>query len=67
MCCYDKEGGNEISEAEIDNLSITVVGKGELYLADIANKEELKISFYDFYALNSLLCRQQHALMDFWF
>ncbi|AVJ80047.1 hypothetical protein EBZU44_33940 [Enterobacter cloacae] len=40
MCCYDKEGENEISEAEIDNLSITVVGKGELYLADIANKEE---------------------------
>ncbi|BDI93041.1 hypothetical protein FJMB80012_21870 [Enterobacter hormaechei] len=40
MCCYDKEGENEISEAEIENLSITVGGKGELYLTDIANKEE---------------------------
>jgi hypothetical protein len=38
--CYDREAASEISEAEIDNLSITVVGKGELYLADIGNKEE---------------------------
>jgi hypothetical protein len=38
--CYDREGANKISEAEIDNLSITVVGKPELYLADIGNKEE---------------------------
>jgi hypothetical protein len=38
--CYDREAANEISEAEFDKLSITVVGKAELYLADIGNKEE---------------------------
>lgn len=40
LTAFFLEAANEISEAEIDNLSITVVGKAELYLADIGNKEE---------------------------
>ncbi|BDK82619.1 hypothetical protein FJMB80182_24690 [Enterobacter hormaechei] len=40
MYCYDREAANEISEAEFDKFSITVVGKAEFYLADIVNKEE---------------------------
>jgi len=38
--CYDREAANEISEAEFDKFSITVVGKAEFYLADIVNKDE---------------------------